>query len=57
MLGGLGHAPQESFKSRCSEIESEGILESEVIICQNNHEMKSQESSLTITIISYGMEI
>ena len=28
MLGGLGACPQENLKNRCSEMESEGILES-----------------------------
>ena len=42
----------------CAEgIESEGISESKYCkLCQNNHEIKSQESFLPINIISYGME-
>ena len=34
MLGGLGACRQENFENRCSEIESEGILESRYLAIQ-----------------------
>ena len=65
MLGSLGTcAPRKILKNRCSEIECESISESKYyIMCinfksENNYDdMMSQDSSLAINIISYGMEI
>ena len=52
-LGGLGASSPRKIDALRLNLR---VFQSQNIICKNNHEMKSQELSLFINIISYGME-